>query len=169
MQELRQSALDLLAESSVSNKTEGVQALYQSWQSEKLSLDTKLELSTSLILPGRPEKPILVSPLTVEKRSMRTVEGRAVLIHALTHIEFNAINFEAELINQYFRVPQNGDYCDYLTNTELKIYLEVNSQQRIFDTRKLGMEMKNLGFEQVRRKVNGSTMRCYSVVKVNRQ
>jgi predicted P-loop ATPase len=83
--------------------------------------------------------------------------------------EFNAINFEAELINQYFRVPQNGDYCDYLTNTELKIYLEVNSQQRIFDTRKLGMEMKNLGFEQVRRKVNGSTMRCYSVVKVNRQ
>jgi hypothetical protein len=82
--------------------------------------------------------------------------------------EFNAINFEAELINQYFRVPQNGDYCDYLTNTELKIYLESNSQQRIFDTRKLGMEMKNLGFEQVKRKVNGSTMRCYSVVKVSR-
>ena len=82
--------------------------------------------------------------------------------------EFNAINFEAELINQYFRVPQNGDYCDYLTNTELKIYLESNSQQRIFDTRKLGMEMKNLGFEQVKRKVNGSTMRCYSVVKVGR-
>ena len=82
--------------------------------------------------------------------------------------DFNAINFEAELINQYFRVPQNGDYCDYLTNTELKIYLETNSQQRIFDTRKLGMEMKNLGFEQVRRKVNGLTMRCYSVVKVSR-
>jgi hypothetical protein len=83
--------------------------------------------------------------------------------------DFNAINFEAELINQYFRVPQNGDYCDYLTNTELKIYLESNSQQRIFDTRKLGMEMKNLGFEQVKRKVNGTTMRCYSVVKVSRQ
>jgi predicted P-loop ATPase len=83
--------------------------------------------------------------------------------------EFNAINFEAELINQYFRVPQNGDYCDYLTNTELKIYLEVNSQQRIFDTRKLGMEMKNLGFQQVKRKVNGSTMRCYAVVKIARQ
>jgi predicted P-loop ATPase len=83
--------------------------------------------------------------------------------------EFNAINFEAELINQYFRVPQNGDYSDYLTNTELKIYLEVNSQQRIFDTRKLGMEMKNLGFQQVKRKVNGSTMRCYAVVKVARQ
>lgn len=82
--------------------------------------------------------------------------------------DFNAINFEAELINQYFRVPHKGDYCDYLTNTELKIYLETNSQQRIFDTRKLGMEMKNLGFEQVRRKVNGLTMRCYSVVKVNR-
>jgi predicted P-loop ATPase len=83
--------------------------------------------------------------------------------------EFNAINFEAELINQYFRVPQNGDYSDYLTNTELKIYLEVNSQQRIFDTRKLGMEMKNLGFQQVKRKVNGSTMRCYAVVKIARQ
>jgi hypothetical protein len=83
--------------------------------------------------------------------------------------DFNAINFEAELINQYFRVPQNGDYCDYLTNTELKIYLESNSQQRIFDTRKLGMEMKNFGFEQVKRKVNGTTMRCYSVVKVSRQ
>ena len=113
MQELRQSALDLLAESSVSNKTEGVQALYQSWQSEKLILDTKLELNSSLALPGRPERPILVSPLTVEKRSMRTVEGRAVLIHALTHIEFNAINLALDAVWRFTNMPRDY-YVDWL-------------------------------------------------------
>lgn len=35
--------------------------------------------------PGRPAKPVLVSPFEVERRSAHTREGRAALIHALAH------------------------------------------------------------------------------------
>lgn len=79
--------------------------------------------------------------------------------------EFNAINFEAELINQYLYIPQNNDYSAYLSNTEIKIYLENCSNQRIFDTKKLGLELKNFGFEQKLLRVNGRTMRAYKVAK----
>lgn len=79
--------------------------------------------------------------------------------------EFNAINFEAELINQFLYIPQNNDYSAYLSNTEIKIYLENCSNQRIFDTKKLGLELKNFGFEQKLLRVNGRTMRAYKVAK----
>lgn len=42
-------------------------------------------------LPGRPERPTLVSPKDVPQRALGSVDGRAALLHALAHIEFNAI------------------------------------------------------------------------------
>ena len=80
--------------------------------------------------------------------------------------EFNAINFEAELINQFLFNPKDGEYSVYLSNTEIKIYLEMCSNQKIFDTRKLGMELKNMGFLQRSTKLNGRTQRVYRVGKV---
>ena len=80
--------------------------------------------------------------------------------------EFNAINFEAELINQFLFNPKDGEFSTYLSNTEIKIYLEMCSNQKIFDTRKLGMELKNMGFLQRSTKLNGRTQRVYRVGKV---
>lgn len=42
-------------------------------------------------VPGRPVLPRLVEPARVPLRSPHTREGRAALIHAICHIEFNAI------------------------------------------------------------------------------
>ena len=50
-------------------------------------------------LPGRPDRPELVPPLQVERRSMATSEGRAALLHALCHIEFNAVKNESNVDN----------------------------------------------------------------------
>jgi hypothetical protein len=80
--------------------------------------------------------------------------------------EFNAINFEAELINQFLFNPKEGEFAYYLSNTEIKIYLEICSNQKIFDTRKLGMELKNMGFLQRATKLNGRTQRVYRVGKL---
>lgn len=80
--------------------------------------------------------------------------------------EFNAINFEAELINQFLFNPKEGSYSEYLSNTEIKIYLEMCSNQKIFDTRKLGMELKNMGFLQRITKINSKTQRVFRVGKV---
>ena len=80
--------------------------------------------------------------------------------------EFNAINFEAELINQFLFNPKEGEYSVYLSNTEIKIYLELCSNQKIFETRKLGMELKNMGFLQRVTKFNGKSQRVFRVGKI---
>jgi len=43
-------------------------------------------------MPGRPLRPRLVMPRDVPQRGLGTDEGRAALVHAIAHIEFNAIN-----------------------------------------------------------------------------
>lgn len=64
-------------------------------------------------VPGRPLKPELVPPLQVKRRSMATVEGRAVLLHALCHIEFNAINLALDAIWRFAGMPE-AYYLDWL-------------------------------------------------------
>lgn len=113
MQELRQAALSCLADCQLTKKTNAVTALYQSWQSRTLALDSERELVSVLPIPGRPELPLLVSPLEVGKRSMRTEEGRAGLIHALAHIEFNAINLALDAVWRFANMPQQY-YADWL-------------------------------------------------------
>ncbi|TWO73186.1 ferritin-like domain-containing protein [Caenimonas sedimenti] len=56
-------------------------------------------------LPGRPEQPVLVPHTELKQRSMKTVEGRATLIHALAHIELNAIDLAADAIWRFPGMP----------------------------------------------------------------
>lgn len=113
MDELRQSALYWLACSHVDNKIAGVTALNQAWLAGELALDVTVLLHADASIPGRPTKPLLVTPLSVEKRSMRTHEGRAALVHAIAHIEFNAINLALDAIWRFNHMPQQY-YADWL-------------------------------------------------------
>ena len=111
--ELRAAALHWLSETRVNAKVQGVLALSASWQSRKTRLSPSDALAAARALPGRPERPELVSPLQVGHRSMRTVEGRAALIHALAHIEFNAINLALDAIWRFPGMPDQY-YADWL-------------------------------------------------------
>lgn len=51
--------------------------------------------------PGRPEHPRLRPPREVPKRSLATADGRAALLHALAHIELNAIDLAWDLIGRF--------------------------------------------------------------------
>ncbi|WP_332610531.1 ferritin-like domain-containing protein [Achromobacter sp. ESBL13] len=64
-------------------------------------------------LPGRPEHPELVPPAQVKHRSMATVEGRAALLHALAHIEFNAVNLALDILWRFAGMPE-AFYRDWL-------------------------------------------------------
>ena len=50
-----------------------------------------LGLTATATIPGRTARPVLVAPAEVQQRSVHTLEGRAALIHALAHIELNAV------------------------------------------------------------------------------
>jgi uncharacterized ferritin-like protein (DUF455 family) len=111
--ELRALALRWTEESDPSGKAEGVIAMAASWQAGELSLDTQQPLIAQLPIPGRPARPELISPKFVKHRSMLTVEGRAAMIHALTHIEFNAINLALDAVWRFSGMPQTY-YADWL-------------------------------------------------------
>ena len=64
-------------------------------------------------LPGHPERPLLVRHSEVARRSPASLQGRAVLIHAIAHIEFNAINLALDAIWRFDAMP-HGYYLDWL-------------------------------------------------------
>ena len=129
MHELRQSALHWLCETDTEVKVNGVLALKDAFtfNAHQLSIATNqypcglqsienlsvIRLRSNKAIPGIPNKPALVAPLALPKRSMRTAEGRAALIHALAHIEFNAINLALDAIWRFDNMPDNY-YTDWL-------------------------------------------------------
>ncbi len=55
--------------------------------------------------PGRPERPRLVHPARVPRRGLATPLGRAALVHAIAHIEFNAINLALDASCRFAGMP----------------------------------------------------------------
>lgn len=111
--ELRRAALDCLSVTDCACKLAAVAALWRSWQVAEVDLDSVPVLLSRGQIPGRPARPELVAPGLVKPRSMRTLEGRAALIHALAHIEFNAINLALDVIWRFPGMPR-AFYADWL-------------------------------------------------------
>lgn len=59
--------------------------------------------------PGRPEKPELIPPKQMKKRSLHTLKGRIALLHALAHIELNAVDLALDIVARFTteRVPHS--------------------------------------------------------------
>ncbi|HWJ96068.1 MAG TPA: ferritin-like domain-containing protein, partial [Telluria sp.] len=110
---LRASALACLLETDPVAKTAGVAATARAFDAGELALDPGEVFSPAGTIPGRPDKPELVPPRLVGRRSMATEEGRAMLIHALAHIEFNAVNLGLDAMWRFPGMPQRF-YTDWL-------------------------------------------------------
>lgn len=65
-------------------------------------------------IPGRPGRPVLVEPTDVPRRRLGSPEGRAALVHAIAHIEFNAINLALDAVYRFRDMPP-GFYSDWLS------------------------------------------------------
>lgn len=63
--------------------------------------------------PGQPDTLNLVPPQQVPRRRVDTAVGRAALIHALAHIEFNAINLALDAAHRFADMPREY-YADWL-------------------------------------------------------
>ena len=61
---------------------------------------------------GRPDQPMLVAPRDVPTRGLGTPEGRAALLHAVAHIEFNAINLALDAAWRFRGMPADF-YLDW--------------------------------------------------------
>jgi len=77
------------------------------------ALDPALLLHPQGPLPGRTERPVLVPVQQVPRRSPFTPEGRAALLHAVAHIELNAINLALDAVWRFPAMPE-AYYRDWL-------------------------------------------------------
>lgn len=71
--------------------------------------------------PGRPAKPALVAPKRLHRRSLHTPEGHAALIHAIAHIEFNAINLALDAVYRFRDMPA-AYYDDWMRVADEEAY-----------------------------------------------
>ena len=109
--ELRLRALDLLCVGDPVAKAAQTRALFAALPA--LALDPQARLAEPAGLPGRPPQPRLVAAVDVPRRSPFTPEGRAALLHAVAHIEFNAINLALDAVWRFAGMPADY-YRDWL-------------------------------------------------------
>ena len=82
------------------------------WGAGRLRLGDGPEISP-VDEPGRPEQPELVHPRDLSRRTPSHARGRAALIHAVAHIEFNAINLAWDAVHRFRGLP-DAYYDDWV-------------------------------------------------------
>ncbi len=123
-------ALYCLLLDSPQEKVDATLLLQQKWLDGALEISPLLNIK-SLPVPGRPDKPELVDPRKVPRRNISSLKGRLTLVHAIAHIEFNAINLALDAVYRFQQMPEQyySDWCrvaaeEALHFTMLSDYLE---------------------------------------------
>jgi uncharacterized ferritin-like protein (DUF455 family) len=93
-------------------KSDCATRLLHDWQTNQLAWPDTSALQ-DYSMPGHPEKPLLVPPRELPRRSVNTLEGRAALLHSIAHIEFNAINLALDAVYRFRDMPRPF-YTDWL-------------------------------------------------------
>ncbi|MBK7004428.1 MAG: ferritin-like domain-containing protein [Burkholderiales bacterium] len=116
MKSLRQQALQILLECNADAKAARTAAL-----DLQGPLDTHAVLSEPPGIPGRPARPELFAKLQFKKKALTTVEGRAVLLHTLAHIELNAIDLALDIVWRFAGMP-DAFYRQWLNIAQEEAY-----------------------------------------------
>jgi uncharacterized ferritin-like protein (DUF455 family) len=105
MRPLQPAAQAALEERDVDAKLQAAARLWADCQAGELALRPFAAASDSA---GIPERPILAEPRSMPRRQLSNAENHAALIHALAHIEFNAINLALDAVQRFAGFP--GEY-----------------------------------------------------------
>ncbi|MDR2326865.1 MAG: ferritin-like domain-containing protein [Acidovorax sp.] len=111
--ELRHRALEVLRLTDPEQKALAALDLHAQRALYSIAADAQLPAVDPAELPGHPARPALRHHTEVARRSPATPEGRAVLIHAIAHIEFNAINLALDAVWRFAGMPE-AYYRDWL-------------------------------------------------------
>jgi uncharacterized ferritin-like protein (DUF455 family) len=81
------------------------------WRERRLSLGGRLGPAMP-DRPGRPSRPELLPPRRMPKRSTEGAKGRFALMHALAHIELNAVDMTWDLIGRFHAADVPSAFFD---------------------------------------------------------
>jgi len=115
--QLRPLALQALCICDPATKVTAVQHLWtqrNAWiDARAIDNFSQLQPTADMRLPGRPARPHLIPAKQVPTRTPFTPEGLAALLHAVCHIEFNAINLALDAVWRFSHMPP-AFYSDWL-------------------------------------------------------
>ncbi|MGO1541601.1 MAG: ferritin-like domain-containing protein [Luteimonas sp.] len=82
-------------------------------------------------MPGRPPKPRMVHPRDLPRRGLGSVEGRAAFIHAIAHIELNAVDLAWDAVYRFRGMPAEY-YADWvrIADDEARHFLMLRGRLR---------------------------------------
>lgn len=72
-----------------------------------LPIDTMAIVSDPGGIPGRPAKPELVAHTSLKSKPLTSPDGRAMLLHAIAHIELNAIDLALDVVWRFAGMPED--------------------------------------------------------------
>ncbi len=101
-------------------KAVAVRQLSEQWAEGGLATTAEGAPAT-IPAPGRPDRPALVHPRELKQRKLHTPEGHAAFIHALAHIEFNAINLALDAVYRFREMPADF-YADWISVAVEEVY-----------------------------------------------
>ncbi|MDK3072419.1 ferritin-like domain-containing protein [Sedimentitalea sp. JM2-8] len=116
-QSLAEMAAEVLCTSDAREKTDLSRRHAARWfaardgESEPVMIGT----ATPPLHPARPDRPELLSPRDVPRRRPGSPAGRIALLHAVAHIELNAVDLHWDIIARFSRTPMPmGFYDDWV-------------------------------------------------------
>ncbi|GAB6050131.1 ferritin-like domain-containing protein [Hydrogenophilus islandicus] len=110
---VHEAAYAVLLTPSPETKCAGAQSLWEGWQAGRYRCEPTRPLAPPLTAPRQPQRPVLLPPAQMPKRKVGTREGHAALLHAVAHIEFNAINLALDCVWRFPAMPE-AFYADWL-------------------------------------------------------
>ena len=112
MDSLFEQTLICLRLSNTQQKVAATLSLQKNWLNKELNINPS-KMVEALPIPGRPDKPDLVNPKDVPRRNISSLKGRLSLVHAIAHIEFNAINLALDAVYRFQHMPEQyyTDWC----------------------------------------------------------
>jgi uncharacterized ferritin-like protein (DUF455 family) len=102
-----------LLQANPENKCVSVSELHEALQQGAFSWDDRSPVKPAGP-PGRPDRPELIDPSKVPRRRLGSEKGRAALVHAIAHIEFNAINLALDAAYRFRDMPR-AFYSDWIS------------------------------------------------------
>lgn len=102
---IHDAALDALMLCDPAEKCTAVDMLRADWLAGRLLATAADDRLQPIATPGRPPRPHLVEGRHVPRRGIGSREGHAALLHAIAHIEFNAINLALDCVHRFRSRP----------------------------------------------------------------
>jgi len=133
---LAEGAFSALVASGLDEKVETTQRTARAWRNGNLSVRGHRRIAAP-DRPGRPEKPELLPPKQVPKRALNSAKGRIALVHAIAHIELNAIDLALDIIVRFAheRVPRSFfDGWMKVADEEAKHFMLLRERLATFET-----------------------------------